>query len=94
MQNAVNDLWMYTGEFFTMNDTDRQMLTENAGPDLVLLKQPWTKEINKVFELATLKIPLAGWMQQGGKDGRHTENLGFILAELQFMQRTYPNMEW
>jgi ring-1,2-phenylacetyl-CoA epoxidase subunit PaaC len=94
MQQAVNELWMYTGELFMMNETDRTMLKEGAGPDLGLLKQPWMERVSAVFAGATLDTPAGKWMQQGGKEGRHSENLGYILTELQFVQRAYPGMEW
>ena len=94
MQHAVNELWSYTGEMFTINETDRAMQQEGVGVNLEGIKQMWMQHIKSVFEDATITIPAGTWMQQGGKEGRHSENLGYILAELQFMQRTYPGMEW
>jgi ring-1,2-phenylacetyl-CoA epoxidase subunit PaaC len=94
IQNAVNDLWAYTGELFTANDTDKAMLKAGIGVDLAKIKDPWMESVADVFREATLNIPAGGWMQQGGKDGRHSEHMGYILAELQFMQRAYPGMEW
>ena len=94
MQQAVNELWAYTGELFVMNDTDKAMLQAGIGVDLAALKQPWLDCVNTVFAEATIDMPATGWMQQGGKEGRHSEHLGYILAELQFMQRAYPGMEW
>lgn len=94
MQAAINDYWMYTGELMTMSDADTAALNAGNGIDAAALKQKWDEQINAVLQEATLIRPEDGWMQQGGKDGRHTEHLGYILAELQFMQRAYPNMEW
>lgn len=94
MQYAVDELWMYTGELFMMNETDKTMLQQGIGVDLEKIKTNWMARIRSVFEEATIKIPAGKWMQQGGKDGRHSEHLGYILAELQFMQRAYPGMEW
>lgn len=94
MQQAVNELWMFTGELFTPNDTDNAMLSQGIGPDLALLKDAWTRHVQAVFEEATIAIPAGTWMQQGGKNGSHSEHLGYILTELQFMQRVYPGMEW
>lgn len=94
MQQAVNELWMFTGELFTPNDTDNAMLSQGIGPDLALLKDAWTRHLQAVFEEATITIPAGTWMQQGGKNGSHSEHLGYILTELQFMQRAYPGMEW
>ena len=94
MQNAVNERWMFTGELMTTCDVEKAMLKEGIGVDLDKIKVLWTAKVNEVLGEATLKIPEVAWMQQGGKEGRHTEHLGYILAELQFMQRAYPGMEW
>jgi ring-1,2-phenylacetyl-CoA epoxidase subunit PaaC len=94
MQHAVNELWAYTGEMFVMNDTDKTELTSGAGVDLQRLKPMWEERIRTVLEEATLSVPAGTWMQHGGKDGTHSEHLGYLLAELQFMQRAYPGMEW
>lgn len=94
LQNAINDYWMYTGELMTMTDIDKAMAKEGIGVDLEQIKKHWADKVNEVLGEATIKLPEAGWMQQGGKEGRHTEYLGYILAELQFMQRAYPGMEW
>ena len=94
MQKAVNELWSYSGEMFIANDTDKLMAQQGIGVDVASLKQPWMDCVNNVFGEANVALPQATWMQQGGKDGRHSEHLGYILAELQFMQRAYPGMEW
>lgn len=94
MQKAVNELWSYTGELFTVNETDRMVLQSGVGVDISLLKQPWMECVGNVFAEANITMPQSAWMQQGGKEGRHSEHLGYILAELQFMQRAYPGMEW
>jgi ring-1,2-phenylacetyl-CoA epoxidase subunit PaaC len=94
LQNAINERWMFTGELVTMTELDKVMAKQGIGVDLELIKKQWTDKVNEVLAEATMTIPEIGWMQQGGKEGRHTEHLGYILAELQFMQRAYPNMEW
>ena len=94
LQQAVDELWMYTGELFMMNDTDRAMLQQGIGVDLAKIAPLWTERVRSIFGEATINIPGETWMQQGGKDGRHSEQLGYILAELQFVQRAYPGMEW
>ena len=97
MQNAIEDLWMYTGELTTPNETERLMAETGIGPDLLKIKPLWDAKVNAVLEEATLQKPAAGGLSRGlgsGKDGRHTEQLGFILAEMQFLQRTYPGLEW
>jgi ring-1,2-phenylacetyl-CoA epoxidase subunit PaaC len=94
MQAAIDDLWMYIGELYSPNETDKAMLAEGTGVDLAKIKAAWMQHVGAVIDQATLTMPKDAWMQQGGKDGRHSEHLGYILAELQFMQRAYPNMEW
>lgn len=94
MQAAIDDLWMYTGELTTPNATDLAVAADGTGVDLLKIKPLWDAKVADVLQEATLQIPTAGWMQSGGKDGRHTEQLGFILAEMQHLQRTYPGLEW
>ena len=91
---AVATLWPYTGEMFLPVDYETAM--ENAGiaPDITLLKKDWFKKVTGVFEEATISLPENGFMQTGGKNGVHTEKLGFILTDLQYLQRTYPNAAW
>ncbi|MBI2731046.1 MAG: phenylacetate-CoA oxygenase subunit PaaC [Sphingobacteriales bacterium] len=93
MLNAVDELWSYTGEMFIPAEYETI-----SGVDYTLLKQSWTEKVNSVFSEATLIPPSGGggavFMQTGGKEGRHTEHLGFILTKLQYMQRAYPNSEW
>lgn len=94
MQSAVNSLWQYTGELFAATPADLSMLDAGIGAELSAIKLQWDERIRSVLAEATLAFPEEGWMQQGGKEGRHSEHLGYILAEMQFMQRAYPNMEW
>ncbi len=94
LQTAVNDRWAYTGELTTSNETDLTMMGENIGVDLKKIATSWQAHVATVFAEATIKTPDLNWMQTGGKQGNHTEHLGYILTELQFMQRAYPDMEW
>ena len=89
MNNAIDELWRYTGELFMPADYEKE-----PGIDVSLLKNDWMKKITSVFEEATLSVPEKIFMQSGGKTGVHTEHLGFILTELQYLQRTYPGAEW
>lgn len=94
MQTALDDLWMYSGEMLEADTLDQQMLEAGIGADLQKIK-PWVEEKRKeVFTQATLSIPADSWMQRGGKQGIHSEYLGHLLAEMQFMQRAYPNLQW
>ncbi|SRR5579884_1011822 len=94
MQHAVDDLWMYTGELFEMDDIDAEMLRRGVGADLEALRPKWTEHLQKTFAKATLEVPPGKWMQRGGKRGVHTEKLGYLLAEMQFLQRAYPGAQW
>ncbi len=94
MQAAVDDLWMFTGELTTPNEVEREAAAAGIGPDLGQVKALWDAKVHEVLEEATLAIPTNNWMQSGGKDGRHTEHLGYILAEMQFLQRAYPGLQW
>jgi ring-1,2-phenylacetyl-CoA epoxidase subunit PaaC len=89
MLNAIDELWRYTGELFVAAAYEAV-----SGFDIALLKEDWMKKVNAVFEEATLPIPEKAFIQTGGKTGTHTEHLGYILTELQYLQRTYPNAEW
>jgi ring-1,2-phenylacetyl-CoA epoxidase subunit PaaC len=94
MQSAIDDLWMYTGELFESDEIDRAMAQEGVGPDLATLHEPWLGLVRATAEEATLSLPQPGWAQKGGKRGIHSEHLGYILADLQFLQRAYPNATW
>ena len=94
MQQAVDDLWMYTGELTQPGTVERQMAEAGIAPDAEPIKSKWTAKVAAVLEEATLTRPAGEWMQSGGKEGLHTEHLGYILAELQHLQRSYPGLEW
>lgn len=86
INEALNNQWMFTGEMFA--PAQYELI------DVSSLKENWIKKIEAVFEEATLEIPKQTWMQTGGKEGKHTEHLGYLLAEMQFLQRAYPNSIW
>lgn len=94
MQTALDDLWMYTGELFEPDEVDRAMVGAGIGPDVSTLHEPWLGLMRATAEEATLTLPQPGWTQRGGKKGIHSEHLGYILADLQFLQRAYPNATW
>ena len=58
------------------------------------IRVDWLAGVQRVLAEATLQVPSAGWMQTGGKQGVHTEALGYLLAEMQFLQRAYPQAQW
>jgi ring-1,2-phenylacetyl-CoA epoxidase subunit PaaC len=94
MQQAINDLWTYTDELFHQTEADKAMVEEGIGVDVTKLKKDYYEKVNTILEQATLEIPESKYFQKGGKEGIHTEHLGFLLSELQYMQRAYPDMDW
>jgi len=93
-QQSLDNLWRYTGEMFVTDDIDRIIRNEFDGPNLNVIAQQWRKAVAAIVSAATLELPEDGWMASGGKDGRHSEHFGFLLADLQYMQRTYPEATW
>lgn len=94
MLRALDYLWPYVGEFFNCTKFEKSAF-ELDDASIELLKQAWLNKINNTFQIATLPVQTFGkWYQSGGKSGIHTEHLGYILAEMQFLPRTYPNAEW
>jgi len=95
MQDALDLLWPYSGEMFAGDDIDAAMTDAGIAPDLEALHGEWEATVREVFKEATLTMPAeGGFVHKGGKQGRHTEHLGFILAEMQFLQRAYPGAVW
>jgi ring-1,2-phenylacetyl-CoA epoxidase subunit PaaC len=94
IQFALDDIWEYTGEMFSADEVDNLMHDAGIGVNLAKIKMEWHKNVAEVLESATLVKPDDDFMQLGGKQGRHTEYMGYILAEMQYMQRAYPNCEW
>lgn len=94
MQEAINDLWTYTDELFHQTEADKAMVSEGVGVDVTQLKDEYYKLVSTLLDEANLTTPESKWFQKGGKQGIHTEHLGYLLSDLQYMQRAYPNMEW
>ena len=94
VQAAVNDLWVFTDELFHQTDADKAMVSEGIGVDVTQLKQSYYQKVSAILEEATIEVPKIEYFQKGGKQGIHSEYMGYILTEMQYMQRTYPNMNW
>jgi ring-1,2-phenylacetyl-CoA epoxidase subunit PaaC len=94
IQAAIDHLWAFTGEMFAIDDAERGLVDEGVAIDPATLRQPWLKTVSSVVSEATLDLPKNDWMQQGGRNGRHSEHLGHLLSELQSMQRTFPGATW
>jgi ring-1,2-phenylacetyl-CoA epoxidase subunit PaaC len=93
-QAALDALWRYTGEMFLTDDVDTALVRAGVIPDLAAAEPKWVAQVTGVIERATLTVPAAGYMQRGGRTGRHTEHLGIMLAEMQILQRSYPGAKW
>ena len=94
IQEAVDDLWTYTNELFLMTEEDQIALDHKIGVNTIELKEKYYQKVKEILEEATLKVPETKWFQKGGKQGIHSEHMGYLLSDLQYMQRTYPNMKW
>jgi ring-1,2-phenylacetyl-CoA epoxidase subunit PaaC len=94
IQQSLNQIWKYTGEFFEMDELDNKMLEKNIGVDNNNLKSKWDIIINKTLNQAKLSRPEDGYMMSGSKKGLHTEFLGKLLAQMQYLPRAYPNAKW
>jgi ring-1,2-phenylacetyl-CoA epoxidase subunit PaaC len=94
MQAAIDDLWMFTGELFETDAVDAALVEDGVAPAPTSLAAPWLNHVSELLDEATLRVPTEKWAQSGGRSGRHTEHLGFLLAEMQFLQRAYPGARW
>ena len=93
-QVAVEDLWSYTGELFEADPVEHRLIGQGILIDPEKLRNVWSKTVLDVLGEATLSAPGSSWMQSGGRSGRHSEHLGHLLSELQYLQRTYPGATW
>ena len=94
MQDAIDAMWRFTGELFEADDLDRQLAAEGVGVDPTTLRQAWDATVDEVLAEATLQRPDDPYQASGGRNGMHSEHLGHLLAEMQWMQRTYPELQW
>jgi len=94
MQKALDDLWPYTAEMFLDDPADEAVAEAGIAPLPSALKAAWDSSVGEVLAEATLVRPEGSYQHKGGKRGVHTEHLGYILADMQFLQRAYPNSVW
>ena len=94
VQKSLNNIWKYTGEFFEMDELDEKMLKEKIGVNNKNLKKDWDKLVDETLIKAKLKRPEDGYMMTGSRKGIHTEMLGKILSEMQYLPRAYPDAKW
>jgi ring-1,2-phenylacetyl-CoA epoxidase subunit PaaC len=93
-QASVDNLWRFTGEMFAADEVDNVFENEFDGPDLYQIRETWHDNVTKVLAEATLAKPEDEWMASGGKEGRHSEHLGYMIAEMQYLQRAHPGATW
>lgn len=93
-QAAVETLWPFSGEMFEADESERELIARGIVVDPNAVRDAWDATLDRVLREATLTRPETGWMQRGGRSGRHSEHLGYLLAELQHLQRTYPGATW
>ena len=94
VHKSLNNIWKYTGEFFEMDELDEKMLKEKIGVNNKDLKKDWNKLVDETLNKAKLKKPEDGYMMTGSRKGIHTEMLGKILSEMQYLPRAYPDAKW
>ncbi len=94
VQKSLNNIWMFTGNLFEMDVLDSEMASAGIGVDNIALKSDWDKKVNEILEKAKLSRPKDAYMQTGSKNGIHTEHLGHLLSEMQYLQRAHPNAKW
>lgn len=93
-QNALNELWRFTGEFFEVDDADAILVKDGIAADVTSFHSKWENELKALFEKANLAIPETAFMQTGGRKGLHSEHLAYLLAEMQALPRMYPDAKW
>ena len=94
IQDSIENLWEYTEDLFAMNEVDKILIKEKIAIDLNTIKPLWNKTINEILTKATLNQPENSFMQSGSLDGMHSEVLGHLLTEMQFLPRAYPTAKW
>jgi len=94
LQDAFGQLWGYLPEMFVMSAEEKSLATAGIAVDRSILQANWETAVHALMREATLEIPDGDWTISGGREGIHTEHLGYLLAEMQFLQRAYPGLQW
>jgi len=94
IQESLDALYRYTDELFYSDEVQKAMESAGIAPKMDDVRSEWNKTVDYVLNEATLKIPDNQWKFEGGRRGMHSEHLGYILADMQYMQRAYPGLEW
>ena len=94
LQDAVDELWGFTPELFEPDALELQLVTDGLAVDVRLLHAPWLDAVSQALLSVDIVLPSLDWRVEGGRRGLHTEHLGHLLSELQFVQRAYPGCQW
>ena len=94
IQESLNNSWRYYHELFYQDEVEKELFAKHIIPDFKVVHEEWDRWVQSILKEAGLKIPTKNWKFEGGRIGRHSEGMGYILADLQYMQRAYPNMQW
>ena len=94
MQTAVNNMWLFTPEMFAADELDEKLLKANIGVNLELVKNAWETQVHVTLVDATLNIPEQAFLQLGGREGMHSQHMGYLLAEMQILPRSMPGLTW
>ncbi len=94
LQAAIDELWGYVDELFAMDTLETFLAASGIAVDRKSLEMPWRSNVERHLAASQIKVPDSSWQVSGGRTGVHTEHLGHLLSELQFMQRAYPGLEW
>lgn len=94
MQAAIDDLWSYAGEMFLVDPAEQMLVDAGIAADVSALREPWERRVRTILDEATLALPADPFVRKGGKQGVHSEHLGHLVAQMQFLQRAYPGAQW
>ncbi len=94
IKKAIDELWLFTGDMFDMDDVDKALISQGIAVDMNKVKAKWDKKVADVFAEATLMVPSGTFMIEGSREGKHTEYLGHLLAEMQVLPRSFPGAQW
>ena len=95
LQLATNELWDFCFDLFDIDNVEEKLFDEGIGPDYSVIKEKWFDQISKVLEESKINVKeKSASLKSGSRSGRHTEHLGYILADMQFLTRAYPNSKW
>uniref|UniRef100_A0A2A4YZ44 Phenylacetate-CoA oxygenase subunit PaaI n=1 Tax=OCS116 cluster bacterium TaxID=2030921 RepID=A0A2A4YZ44_9PROT len=94
IQQSADEVWRFTAEMFETDVVEQSLIAQDIAFDPQDIYEDWLSYVKEIFKIATLQLNQDVFMRTGGRNGQHSEHLGYILTELQWVQRTYPNSQW